>query len=207
MSEQRRQTHLPGQTVPNGPVTGHRGISAEGATALTILLVATVAPRIEGVNVYFRVFDVDDPFDQVHGPGGAGTEIANVQLLDSSPTAGGDNRGSSTGLGFVGPVTTDADGKASITLTVSMQPGDNYRAAASVIPEAVADAFGGGSCGRPPRAHSKIPSTFSRRNVLSVSTAVKLIAYIQIIRAACQRERTICFVKSLRSAPTQPITA
>lgn len=32
---------------------------------------------------------------------------------------------------------TDANGEAKVTITVSMQPGDNYRAAASVIPEAV----------------------------------------------------------------------
>jgi hypothetical protein len=83
------------------------------------------------------MFDVDDPFDQVHGPGGAGTQVADVQILDSNPTIGDDNRGTTTGLGFHGPVSTGPDGKAEITLTVSMQPGDNYRAGASVLQDAL----------------------------------------------------------------------
>ena len=33
-------------------------------------LVATVEPPISGVQVYFRVYDVDDPFNQLHGPNG-----------------------------------------------------------------------------------------------------------------------------------------
>jgi len=69
--------------------------------------------------------------------GGAREEygVANVDLIDSN-TSGPDNRPTPEASGFAS-ATSDESGKASITLTVSMQPGNNYRAAASVIREAV----------------------------------------------------------------------
>ncbi len=93
------------------------------------------------------MFDVDDPFDQLHGPDAVNNPganpasvIANVNLIDNDLVGcvGSicDNRGTTTGLGNSSAV-TDANGEARITITVSMQPGDNYRAAASVISEAV----------------------------------------------------------------------
>jgi hypothetical protein len=69
------------------------------------------------------VFDVDDPFDQLIGA------MPDVGLIDGN-TSGPDNRpiGEPIQL-FTG--TTGMDGKATVTLTVSMQPGNNYRAAAA----------------------------------------------------------------------------
>ena len=86
--------------------------------------------------VYFRIWDVDDPFDQLHGPGGA-DDVANVSLIDND-MAGQDNRGGDHTF-TMEPATTNANGQASITLEVSMQPGDNYRAAASCLQDAVDD--------------------------------------------------------------------
>jgi hypothetical protein len=58
-----------------------------------------------------------------------------VGLIDSTPTSGPDNRG--TGWTLSAPsATTDANGKARVTLTVSMQPGDNFRAGASCLGDA-----------------------------------------------------------------------
>jgi len=98
--------------------------------------VAQVCPAIAGLTVYFKVWDVDDPFDQLHGPGSA-DEIVGVELVDDDQV-GGDNRG-----GWTDPYTdsdqTDETGRAEITVTVSMQPGDNYRAGASLLEDAVDD--------------------------------------------------------------------
>ncbi len=99
-------------------------------------LVATITPPISGVPVYFQVWDVDDPFDQIHGPGGA-NDVPNVNLIDND-TSGPDNRPVGEAPQTFS-VPTGADGKARVTLTVSMQPGNNYRAAASCIE----DVFGG----------------------------------------------------------------
>ncbi len=79
---------------------------------------------------------MDDPFDQIHGPAGA-NDVPKVNLIDND-TAGPDNRPvGAAPQTFSAP--TGADGKARVTLTVSMQPGNNYRAAASCID----DVFGG----------------------------------------------------------------
>jgi len=105
------------------------------------------------------VFDVDDPFDQLNAcdPGDPDKPcIANVDLVDGD-TSGPDNRPTPESPRFYS-VPSDADGRASLTLTVSMQPGNNYRAAASVIREAVetqidqSDADGLGFRGTPPQA-------------------------------------------------------
>ncbi|MGB2985951.1 MAG: hypothetical protein WBE26_08710, partial [Phycisphaerae bacterium] len=94
-----------------------------------VKLVATINPPISGVTVYFKVWDVDDPFDQLH------SDMPDVSLIDGN-TTGPDNRGS-------GPAespqtaTTDEDGKATVTFTVFTQPGDNYRAGASVLEDAI----------------------------------------------------------------------
>ncbi len=102
-------------------------------------LVATITPPVEGVPVYMRVWDVDDPFDQVHGPGGL-NDIPNVTVLDTTPTSGPDNRLPGGGDPAVGywTVTTNQWGQARKTLTVSMQPGNNYRAAATCLSDVLA---------------------------------------------------------------------
>jgi hypothetical protein len=86
-------------------------------------LVASVVPALAGVTVYFRVFDVDDPFDQLNGA------MPDVGLIDGN-TSGPDNRPVGEPIQFF-TGTTGSDGKATVTLTVSMQPGNNYRAAAA----------------------------------------------------------------------------
>ncbi len=73
--------------------------------------------------------DVDDPFDQ-NNP-----SMPNVALIDAD-AGGPDNRGTPGGLGQA-TAPTDANGKAVATFTVSMQPGDNFRAVASVVQTAI----------------------------------------------------------------------
>lgn len=91
-------------------------------------LVAEVKPAVEDVDVFFKVFDVDDPFDQLNAA------MPNVAVIDpTNPTNGPDNRP----IGEA-PVTlledkTDDNGIARRAFTVSMQPGNNYRASASLI--------------------------------------------------------------------------
>jgi hypothetical protein len=107
--------------------------------------VATIDPPISGVWVYLKVFDVDDPFDQLH----AG--MPNVNLIDGD-AVGGDNRGGG-GVGNYEEM-TDALGRAVVPLVVSMQPGDNYRAAAATGTR--------GITGRPWRAAPR-PAAVMRR--------------------------------------------
>jgi hypothetical protein len=86
-------------------------------------LVASVVPALPGVTVYFKVFDVDDPFDQLN------VAMPDVGLVDAN-TSGPDNRPAGESIQLF-TRTTGSDGKATVTLTVSMQPGNNYRAAAA----------------------------------------------------------------------------
>jgi len=105
-------------------------------------LVATVYPPIEGVPVDIGVWDVDDPFDQLHGPtaidpdpntpGNQGV-VVDVDLLDNDRD-GADNRPYDAMPNISFGVLTDANGEAKKTVNVSMQPGNNYRAAATALP-------------------------------------------------------------------------
>ena len=97
-------------------------------------LVATVDPPIAWVTVYFKVWDVDDPFDQFHGPDGA-NDVPNVRLIDNN-MAGSDNRPSGEAPRSY-TADTGADGRAVVTVEVSMQPGNNYRAATSCLADAL----------------------------------------------------------------------
>jgi hypothetical protein len=108
---------------------------ANAAQRRTVDLVATIKPPVKGATVYFKVWDVDDPFDQVNG-------IPNVSILDpDNPTTGPDNRGAEgVALPWTTSKATEANGKARVQFTVSMQPGDNYRAGASVLSDAPAQA-------------------------------------------------------------------
>ena len=109
-------------------------------------LVATVVPAVPGETVYFEVWDVDDPFDQLHGPGGA-DDIPNVHTLDED-ASGPDNRGGvDPGVGTY-TASTNADGEARVTMTVSVQPGNNYRAEASLLQDAHQPPTGGGPWSR-----------------------------------------------------------
>ena len=100
-------------------MTGHVGLFS--ATKRTIA----------GQTVYFKVWDVDDPFDQLN-PG-----MVNVDVIDNN-TTGPDNRGTEALiLPWAASATTGADGRACVTFTVSMQPGNNYRAGASLLQDAL----------------------------------------------------------------------
>jgi hypothetical protein len=99
-------------------------------------LVATIDPRIEGVTVYFRVFDVDDPFDQLYGPQGLNS-VPDAAVVDENGPVGNDNRGGPDPAVGTWSAVTNEFGQARKTITVSMQPGNNYRAAASVLQEAL----------------------------------------------------------------------
>ncbi len=72
---------------------------------------------------------MDDPFDQNN------SGMPNVSVIDGD-TIGPDNRGSDPGV-VTGTGTTDVNGEARFTVTVSMQPGNNYRAGASVVQIAI----------------------------------------------------------------------
>lgn len=89
---------------------------------------ATVTPATQGINIYFKSFDMDDP-------------SSNTAPLDNESLAQ-DNRGSvnnkkegelNNGSGGCGSncATTDSSGVATIELTVTKQPGDNFAVVAS----------------------------------------------------------------------------
>jgi len=110
------------------------------ATRRKVDLVATVEPLIAGVPVYFRVFDVDDPFDQLRAcdPNNPAPDcVPNVGIIDND-LVGPDNRGSDSAPGYYSAVTLRAtdegarrSGQARVKVDVSMYPGNNYRAAAA----------------------------------------------------------------------------
>lgn len=86
-----------------------------------VLVTATLSSPQPNVTVYFKAFDMDDPSSDV-GP------------VDSNGVVGRDNRGLQNLDGVVS-VQTDANGVARVILTVTMQPGDNYRIAAACMPD------------------------------------------------------------------------
>ncbi|HNQ23169.1 MAG TPA: hypothetical protein PKK06_08760, partial [Phycisphaerae bacterium] len=123
---------LPGKLTPDDPFALFRR---------QVKLVAQVSPPIPGVTVYFRVWDVDDPFDQLHGPGHPPemAEIPGVEVIDND-RIGNDNRGGYDPAVGTYTANTDADGYATVIVTVSMQPGNNYRACASCLADAIQQA-------------------------------------------------------------------
>lgn len=80
---------------------------------------ATVDPPREGVFVYFRPFDIDDP-------------SSDKAPLDRNGSAGNDNHGRpNTGALSTFVAITNKTGEASVKFSVTTQPGDNFRIAAS----------------------------------------------------------------------------
>ena len=123
---------FPGKKYPNDPNPANRR---------KINLVAQIVPPVAGVTVYIQVWDVDDPFDQLHGTQGLPeNHVAAAFLVDpDNPTSGPDNRMNGQTDLAVGTytATTDNYGIARLAVTVSMQPGNNYRAAASLLDDAL----------------------------------------------------------------------
>ncbi len=105
---------------------------SDTAEARTVRVVATVNPPTNGIPIYFRVLDVDDP-------------STNASPVDANDTtvgvgAGGDNRSDGTGTPNGGALSASSAlsfysgsgiATASVVLTVSRQPGNNFRVAAS----------------------------------------------------------------------------
>ncbi len=83
---------------------------------------AKLTQPISGVAVSFKVFDVDDP-------------SATGGVLDNE-SSGTDNRGTWS-QPAVSSMPTDSSGVAEVTFTVSKQPGDNFRAVATIKDPAI----------------------------------------------------------------------
>lgn len=97
----------------------------------TVYVKATLSSEIATIPIYFQSFDVDDPSSN-----GAPVDKNDV----SGAQVGNDNRGTpQTGTLSAASVRTDASGAAQVELTVTMQPGDNFRVAATCN----SDFFGG----------------------------------------------------------------
>ncbi|MFV0389415.1 MAG: hypothetical protein ACK5NT_11750 [Pyrinomonadaceae bacterium] len=95
---------------------------ADTTNRATVKVKATVTPAVEGIPIYFKTFDLDDPSD-------------NTAPVDSNGSAGDDNRGqvgtSSSGQLNLTTATTNSSGIAVVELTVTKQPGDNFAVVAS----------------------------------------------------------------------------
>ena len=117
---------FPGKNQPGSSGVPHREVKVR----------ATISPKIEGVNVFFKQFDVDDPTDD--------TGDIDNDLINPGP----DNVGGPGILrGDLGPFTpmlgdpvlskTDVNGVAEATFTVTSNPGDNFRVVAGVNPDSL----------------------------------------------------------------------
>ena len=83
---------------------------------------AKISKAKEGVTIYFKAFDVDDPSAE-----------GSALDYDANGHDGNDNRGTPrAGTLNTSSATTDADGNATVPFKVTMQPGDNFRIAASL---------------------------------------------------------------------------
>jgi len=97
---------------------------------------ATIQPAKARVPVYFKIFDVDDPSSQV-GPidpnGVQGDDNIGDPHTGSFPGEALNNQRDlcHTSIGFICKL-TNSSGKATVTFQVTMQPGDNFRVAATV---------------------------------------------------------------------------
>lgn len=88
---------------------------------------AQLAQAVQGIPVYFRNFDVDDP--------------SSDSIIDPNGNTGNDNNGERDAQGNWTPQSagtlsaisalTDANGMATVDFTVTRQPGDNFMVAAS----------------------------------------------------------------------------
>lgn len=94
-----------------------RQSDADAVDRRTVRVKALATEARAGLPIHFRSFDVDDP-------------SSDTRPIDANGPEGGDNRGISAGL-LDSVAYTDTAGAAVQTLTVSAQPGDNFRVAAS----------------------------------------------------------------------------
>ncbi len=118
-----------------------------GAWLDTVTVQVTVAPVEAGVTVYLRAFDPDDP-------------STDGDAVDDGP-AGQDNKdkGKRIKLGAKSGQTL-ANGVFETTFTVSRQPGDNYRVAATLFEEANLDELSDEGYPNVPASDSQVPTFF-----------------------------------------------
>ena len=107
---------FPGKTSPGDTDTTKRDV---------VRVKARVEPVLQDVKVHFGLFDPDDP------------SFASAPV-DTTDAAGKDNFGRGGESMSRNMATTGQDGYATTDVTVSMQPGDNFRVAASAHANAVA---------------------------------------------------------------------
>jgi hypothetical protein len=125
----------------NGEVRGQRiftGAKTPSDSNLrnTVMLRIKSTPPLVGSNVWLRAFDVDDTTDD--------QGLDNAGVIDSNRRSGGDNLSDHLGTPGSGlfvssgqssnVVTLNASGEALLEFRVGMQPGNNYRVAATVFP-------------------------------------------------------------------------
>ncbi len=91
---------------------------------------ATISPPKEGVKIFFRAFDVDDP-------------SSDTAPVDPNGSNGDDNYGllyyNQAGTLGSPSATTNAQGEATADFTVTMQPGDNYKVAVATEEQLLSD--------------------------------------------------------------------
>jgi hypothetical protein len=97
--------------------------AAEADMRRKVIVKVTIAPAIADVKVYLSRWDVDDPY-------------TNASPIDDNGSAGNDNRLDDTGVNKAGDLAatwamTSAGGEAKVAFKVSMQPGNNFKIAAS----------------------------------------------------------------------------
>lgn len=95
---------------------------ADTSERRTVRVKATITPAMANVKVFFRVFDLDDPSTDAD--------------IDSNGATGDDNRADGTATPNAGKLsavsaTTNASGEATVDLTVSRQPGNNFAVSAT----------------------------------------------------------------------------
>jgi hypothetical protein len=121
-------TNNPGFAGGGSRIFPDRDHPGDTANKQIVRVKAQIVPALQGIPVYFNNYDVDDPSsDPVIDPDSGGYDNYGSPL-------GGVLSGGSTACqssnGFYCRL-TDANGEATINLTVTMQPGDNFRVAAS----------------------------------------------------------------------------
>ena len=93
--------------------------AADAVNRRRVRLRATLSSPAPNRPIFFRSFDIDDP-------------SSNVGPVDANGANGDDNRGMpQAGTLSAASAQTDASGAAQVELTVTMQPGDNFRLAAA----------------------------------------------------------------------------
>lgn len=92
--------------------------TAEAAMRRKVRVKATTTPVVDNRRVYFSWWDIDDP-------------STDDPPIDPNGSTGDDNKGEGETLSPTYTV-TNGSGEARVTFTVAMQPGDNYKIAASI---------------------------------------------------------------------------